>query len=100
MDSNYILRLLFFISRNSFYLSIVDGHGTVDVSKVYPNEDSSIFKAGTGSLKRFRDRRHKCVLSIQRESFSAATKSVKPFKEKITMVVKERGPPFNPSFQL
>ena len=41
-----------------------------------------------------------CALSIQVESFPAATETVKPFKEKLSTVVKEKGLPFNPSLQL
>ena len=48
---------------------------------VYPDSDPSTFKAGTGWLKRFRDRHRIRALSVQGESLSAATDTVDPFKE-------------------
>ena len=53
---------------------------------VYPDSDPSTFKAGTGWLKRFRDRHGIRALSVQGESFSAATDTVNPFKEKLAKV--------------
>lgn len=52
---------------------------------IYPEDSGSdSFKAGTGWLKRFKDRHGIRALSVQGESLSAAKESVKPFQEKIS----------------
>ena len=50
--------------------------------QVYPESDPSSFKAGTGWLKRFRDRHGVRPLMVQGESLSAATDTVGPFKKR------------------
>ena len=57
--------------------------------QVYPESDPSSFKAGTGWLKRFRDRHGVRSLMVQGESLSAATDTVDPFKEKLAEIIEE-----------
>ena len=59
---------------------------------VYPDDENpSSFKAGTGWLKRFKDRHGVRALSVQGESLSAAADSVEPFKEKLSTINVESG---------
>ena len=66
---------------------------------IYPdNPDPSSFKAGTGWLKRFKDRHGVRALSVQGESQSAATASVDPFKENLQKIIEEKGLTLNQVF--
>ena len=66
---------------------------------VYPDDpDPTSFKAGTGWLKRFKDRHGVRALSVQGESQSAATASVDPFKEKLQKIIEEKGLTLNQVF--
>ena len=69
---------------------------------IYPdNPDPSSFKAGTGWLKRFKDRHGVRALSVQgesQESQSAATASVDPFKENLQKIIEEKGLTLNQVF--
>ena len=53
--------------------------------------DSSHFKAGTGWLKRFKERHGIRALSVQGESQSAVTESIEPFKVKLQEIIEEKG---------
>ena len=58
--------------------------------RIYPNNLESIsFKAGTGWLKRFRERHGVRALSLQRESISANTNEIGSFKECFLKLVEE-----------
>ena len=66
---------------------------------IYPNDhDPSSFKAGTGWLKRFKDRHGVRALSVQGESQSAATANVDTFKENLQNVIDEKGITLNQLF--
>ena len=56
------------------------------------------FKAGTGWLKRFKDRHGIRALSVQGESLSAAADSVEPFKEELSKIMEERSLTLNQVF--
>lgn len=57
---------------------------------VYPDDENPCsFKAGTGWLKRFKDRHGVRALSVQGESLSAAVDTVEPFKEKLSKIMEE-----------
>ena len=49
-------------------------------SKLHPESDAEKFKAGTGWLKRFRDRHGVHSLQTQGESMSADTAAVAPIQ--------------------
>ncbi len=67
---------------------------------LYPNDPNpSSFKAGTGWLKRFKERHGVRALSVQGESRSAVTASIDPFKENLQNHWGE-GPNLEPSVQL
>ena len=64
--------------------------------QLYPHiysddSNSNSFKAGTGWLKRFKDRHGIRALSVQGESLSAASTSVDPFRERLQNIIVERG---------
>ena len=66
---------------------------------IYPNDpDPSSFKAGTGWLKRFKNRHGIITLSVQGESESAASESVNPFKEHLQKLIEEKGLSLNQLF--
>ena len=66
---------------------------------VYPDDKSpSSFKAGTGWLKRFKDRHGVRVLSVQGESLSAAADTVEPFKEKLSKIMEDKSLTLNQVF--
>ena len=66
---------------------------------VYPDDENpSSFKAGTGRLKRFKDRHGVRALSVQGESLSAAADSVEPFKEKLTTIMEGKSLTLNQVF--
>ena len=66
---------------------------------IYPNDpDPSSFKAGTGWLKRFKNRHGIRALSVQVESQSAASESVNPFKEHLQELIEEKGLSLNQLF--
>ena len=52
---------------------------------LYPEAEPGLFKAGTGWLKRFKERHGIRALSVQGETQSAATESIEPFKAKLPM---------------
>ena len=57
---------------------------------VYPDDpDPSAFKAGTGWLKRFKDRHGVRALSVQGKSLSAAADTVEPFKEQLCKLIED-----------
>lgn len=58
--------------------------------RLYP-DNSADFKAGTGWLRRFKDRHGVRCLSLQGESLSAAMMDVEPFREKFLKLVEEQG---------
>ena len=58
---------------------------------VYPDSEPSTFKAGTGWLKRFRDKHGVRALSVQGESLSGATDTIDPFKKKFAKIMEEKG---------
>ena len=58
---------------------------------IYPVDmNPDAFKAGTGWLKRFKDRHGIRALSVQGESLSAAADSVEPFKERLSKLMEEK----------
>ena len=58
---------------------------------IYPEDmNPDAFKAGTGWLKRFKDRHGIRALSVQGESLSAAADSVEPFKERLSKLMEEK----------
>ena len=58
--------------------------------QIYPdNIDVLTFKAGTGWLKRFKDRHGVRALSVQGESLSAVV-DVAPFRERFLKIIDER----------
>lgn len=60
--------------------------------RVYPDDPCpSTFKAGSGWLKRFKDRHGVRALSIQGESLSAVTDSIDPFKKRLSQIIEEKG---------
>ena len=66
---------------------------------VYPNDENpSSFKAGTGWLKRFKDRHGVRALSVQSEFLSAAADSIEPFKEKLSKIIEEKSLTLNQVF--
>ena len=66
---------------------------------VYPDDENpSSFKAGTGWLKRFKDRHGIRALSVQGESLSAAADTVEPFKEKLSKIMEDKSLKLNQVF--
>ena len=58
---------------------------------IYPEDmNPDAFKAGTGWLKRFKDRHGVRALSVQGESLSAAADSVERFKERLRKIMEEK----------
>ena len=58
---------------------------------VYPDDTNlDTFKAGTGWLKRFKDRHGIRALSVHGESLSAAAESIEPFKESLRKLMEEK----------
>ena len=68
--------------------------------QLYPLDDTDplTFKAGTGWLKRFKDRHGIRALSVQGESLLAAADSVEPFKEELSKIMEERSLTLNQVF--
>ena len=56
---------------------------------IYKDEDNPTFKAGTGWLKRFKDRHGVRALAIQGESLSAADDNIESFKMKLAEIIEE-----------
>ena len=66
---------------------------------VYPDDESpSSFKAGTGWLKRLKDRHGVRALSVQGESLSAAADTAEPFKEKLSKIMEGKSLTLNQVF--
>ena len=58
---------------------------------LYPNDpNSSRFKAGTGWLKRFKERHGIRALAVEGESQSATTEGVEPFKVKLQKIIEQK----------
>ena len=65
---------------------------------LYPEAEPGLFKAGTGWLKRFKERHGIRALSVQGETQSAATESIEPFKAKLHKIIEEKGLTLNQIF--
>lgn len=65
---------------------------------LYPEGDPEAFKAGTGWLKRFKDRHGIRALSVQGEALSAATDTIEGFKQKLKLIMEDKGITLNQLF--
>ena len=66
--------------------------------RIYKDDKDTTFKAGTGWLKRFKDRHGVRALAIQGESLSAPTESIESYKMKLAKIIEEEDLTLNQVF--